>query len=191
MELRKCVENYTWNGGEIVGVRILESVLRQDKFTDLPVKKIGIEMKNPPIAQTLDTDDFWRYLFSLESRKRERESLIKLSWRRLTRNTHIHTDKQTSKCYLYPYLPPATAGEAPTSLTAKRNWIAHTSRQQRFSDSDNAQRANVTSNTMAYSSTVVPNNCCWMLWNDFVPGDIFRRNISDNKARSSETVVES
>lgn len=28
-----------------------------------------------------------------------------------------------------------------------------------------------------------------MLWNDFVPGDIFRRNINDNKARSSETVV--
>jgi hypothetical protein len=66
--------------------------------------------------------------------------------------------------------------------------MAHTSKQQRLSESDNAQRASVTSNTIAYSSTDdEPSSCCWMLWNDFVPGDIFSKNISDNKARRSET----
>ena len=59
----------------------------------------------------------------------------------------------------YPYLPPA-AGDAPTSLTAKRNCIAHTSRQHRFSDRESAQRAKVTSNTIAYSSTVEPKRFC-------------------------------
>jgi hypothetical protein len=36
-----------------------------DRFKDLPVRKIGMEMKKPPMAQTLDTEDFCRYLFCL------------------------------------------------------------------------------------------------------------------------------
>lgn len=33
---------------------------------NLPVKKTGIDIKNPPTAQTLVTADFWRYLLVLK-----------------------------------------------------------------------------------------------------------------------------
>lgn len=57
----------------------------------LPVRKIGIEIKKPAIAQTLDTEDFWRYLFSLHSMKKNEEEeekrnnnkkLILMTWQR-------------------------------------------------------------------------------------------------------------
>lgn len=70
----------------------------------IPVKKMGIEMKNPPTAHTLLTLDFCKYLFPL----------------------------------------PVVAG-ARTNLTANRNWMAHTSRQHRFNDSERAHSASVTS----------------------------------------------
>lgn len=58
MELSECVENYTWK--MIVGVKILaEFIYERDKLkVNLPVRKIGMEMKNPPMAHTLDTELF-------------------------------------------------------------------------------------------------------------------------------------
>lgn len=89
----------------------------------------------------------------------------------------------------HTHLP--AAGDELTSFTAKRNWMAHTSKQHKFNESERAHRASVTSNTMAYSSTLaVPNRCCWTLWYCFVPGEIFNRNINDNKASRSETAIE-
>lgn len=46
----------------------------------------------------------------------------------------------------YPYRP--DVGGALTNLTANKNWIAHTSKQHRFSDNDRAHSANVTSYTI-------------------------------------------
>lgn len=77
------------------------------RLKDVPVRKIGIEMKNPPMAHTLDTDDFCRYLFSLEN---ESDTLIFMATRTRPKHKKPHT-----------HLPPAMAGDEPTSLTAKRN----------------------------------------------------------------------
>lgn len=63
-----------------------------------------------------------------------------------------------------------------TSFTANRNWMAHTSRQQRFSESVNAHRANVTSYTTANSSGAL-----------VAGADIFSRNSSASNARSKLT----
>jgi hypothetical protein len=35
-------------------------------YSMIPVKNTGIEMKNPPTAQTRLTEDFWRYLLVLQ-----------------------------------------------------------------------------------------------------------------------------
>lgn len=51
-----------------MGVKVL--IYDPDRFRYSPVRKIGMEMKKPPIAHTLDTDDFCRYLFSLERRRK-------------------------------------------------------------------------------------------------------------------------
>lgn len=73
MELSKSVEDYTWKESfKDVGVKIFFKYFfmarRGVKDNDLPVRKIGIEMKKPPMAHTLETDDFCRYLFALESK---------------------------------------------------------------------------------------------------------------------------
>lgn len=38
------------------------------EISTLPVKKTGMEMKNPPTAHTLLIDDFCRYLFVLKKK---------------------------------------------------------------------------------------------------------------------------
>jgi hypothetical protein len=63
-----------------------------------------------------------------------------------------------------------------TNLTANRNWIAHTRRQQRFSERVNAHNANVTSYTTANSSGAL-----------VAGADIFSKNSNANNARSKLT----
>lgn len=80
------------------------------------------------------------------------------------------------------YLPPVAG--ALTSLTANKNCIAQTSKQQRFNDNDSAHKANVTSYTMAKSSgDVGPGGG----GGSRPPGDIFKRNIKESSANSKET----
>lgn len=92
--------------------------------SDLPVKNMGMDMKNPATAHARLTLDFCRYLLVLKQRR----SISKLIYGRHLDLTHR------------PLL-----SEALTNLTANRNWIAQTSRQHRFKDKESAQRASVTS----------------------------------------------
>lgn len=73
------------------------------------------------------------------------------------------------------YLPFGAEGEC-TSLTAKRNCIAHTSRQQRFNESVNAHNAKVTSYTTANSSGAL-----------VAGAEIFSRNSNASNASSKLT----
>lgn len=73
------------------------------------------------------------------------------------------------------YRPFGAEGEC-TNLTAKRNCIAHTSRQQRFNESVNAHNANVTSYTTANSSGAL-----------VAGADIFSKNSSANSASNKLT----
>lgn len=44
---------------------------KKQRYVSLPVKNIGIEMKNPPTAQTRLTLDFCRYLLPLSEKERK------------------------------------------------------------------------------------------------------------------------
>lgn len=77
-----------------------------------------------------------------------------------------------------------------TSLTANKNWMAHTKRQHKLSDSVNAHKAKVTSYTTTYSSAVITVNCSARsnsLMSLAVTGEIFRRKIKDNSASNKLT----
>lgn len=64
-----------------------------------------------------------------------------------------------------------------TNLTANKNCIAQTSRQHKFRDNANAQRASMTSYTIGYSS--------WL--EVTVNGDILSKNIRERIASRRET----
>ena len=91
------------------------------------------------------------------------------------------------------YLSVAETGGARISFTANKNCMAHTSKQHKFNDNDNAHKASVTSYTIAYSSgDEGPSKlCCDGGGGDGgmsrPPGDIFNRNISDRRASRSDT----
>ena len=72
------------------------------------------------------------------------------------------------------------------SLTAKRNWMVQTRRQQRLSDRVIAHNANVTSYKTTYSDG--DKNSNWY-FEDFSSdaGDIFSKKTRDKSARRSET----
>lgn len=74
---------------------------------------MGMEMKNPAMAQTLDTEDFWRYLFSLQKEKKERKSNKRIDFNCIaTRNGH-------NSCLLLFHtfvLPPAMTKRRPIWL---------------------------------------------------------------------------
>lgn len=82
------------------------------------------------------------------------------------------------------------SGESLTSLTAKRNCTAQTSRQQRLRDKERAQSARVTSYTRTYSSGEMT-----VSWSDrrksftsaAVTGEILSMNTRDRRARSKDT----
>lgn len=90
---------------------------------------------------------------------------------------------------------PVTGGVL-INLTANKNWTQHTSKQHKFSERLKATRANVTSYTIMYSSGLVgPKSDCWeggggVEPKSRPPGDIFRRNIKDNSAKSRDTEME-
>lgn len=73
------------------------------------------------------------------------------------------------------YRPLGAEGEC-TNFTAKRNCIAHTSKQQRFNDNVNAHNANVTSYTTANSSGAL-----------VAGADIFSKNNNARRASSKLT----
>jgi hypothetical protein len=69
----------------------------------LPVRNMGMDMKNPPIAHILDRLDFCKYLFSL----------------------HVNTKKEIknlfyASLFLY-YRIPATPEGDPSSFTVNKN----------------------------------------------------------------------
>lgn len=67
-----------------------------------------MDMKKPPMAQTLETDDFCKYLLALKGKKNEM----------IINDVGVDVEKV---CINHTHLPPAMAGDEPTSLTAKRN----------------------------------------------------------------------
>lgn len=85
----------------------------------------------------------------------------------------------------FSYLP-VVAG-ARTNLTANRNWMAHTSRQHRFNDSERAHSASVTSQTIAQSSKTAGPTVGG--GGSRPPGEIFNKNINDNKANKRDTEI--
>lgn len=78
-------------------------------------------------------------------RKNFKEVDLKKNYCFLTEDDHIVNGYRVRVCLhnRYTYRP-GVAG-ARTNLTANRNCIAHTNKQHKFNDSDNAHNANVTS----------------------------------------------
>lgn len=112
----------------------------------MPVRKTGIDMKNPLTAHVRLALDFSRYLLSRPSNMGER-----------------------------------------SSLTANKNCMAQTSRQQRFSESERAHSASVTSYTIIKSSLLKLRVSA----SSRLFGEIFSRKISESSANSKETERES
>lgn len=111
-------------------------------YSMMPVRKTGIDMKNPLTAHVRLALDFSRYLLSRPSNMGER-----------------------------------------SSLTANKNCMAQTSRQHRFSESERAHSARVTSYTIIKSSLLKLRVSA----SSRLFGEIFSRKISDSSANSKET----
>ena len=94
----------------------------------------------------------------------------------ITQNFHtflvIKRKISTHQCPWYEVL---------TSLTVKRNCIAHTRRQHKLRDSARAHSARVTSYTIVYSSGLIK------LLGVTVNGEIFSRKIKESSANSRDT----